>query len=143
MATTEQMEYVFTCNTWHGQIELRAGDEVGVVPGGYGERPPTVHRVVKVTHKGQRVRLDNGREFNGRGRPVGDVRGFGSSPRLISAEQARQQTDPRRTRAALIHHLDKLCDLLAAEIRRVNEQSDFAPLSAEQKAALVAMIEAM
>lgn len=125
---------VFTCSTWNGPLELRVGDEVGVMPGGYSNRIPTVRRVAKITHKGRRVRLDEGSEFNERGTLVGTS--TYNRSRLMSADKARQLADPRQSSAALTKVLADVA-YLANQLAREHG----APLPAEKKAELLSLVE--
>lgn len=129
---------LFVCSTWSGPLTLRVGDEVGVVGPGYFPGPPTVCRVERITHKGKRCRVDGGREFNERGRETGDR----SQPaRLIPAEKARQDADPRNKLKAFTHALDRLRNRLSAITRVHAESEEFQPLTVEERAELLAAIE--
>lgn len=131
---------LFVCSTWSGPLALRVGDEVGLVGPGYFPGPPTVCRVERITHKGKRCRVDGGREFNERGRETGDR----SQPaRLIPAEKARKDADPRNSLKAFTHRMDRLRDKLAAITRRHAEAEEFTPLTAEERAEILALVETL
>ena len=132
--TTAPPTDVFRCSTWNGPLELRAGDEVGVMPGGLTDRVPTIRRVAKVTHKGKRVRLDDGREYNHRAELVG--RSKWSSQRLIPVDKARKESDPRQSKHAMAKLLGDITHLANSLAREHG-----APLPAEKKAELLDLVE--
>lgn len=133
MATMDAGD-VFVFHTWGGSFELRAGDEVGVRYGGVLNRDVAVRRVERVSHKGKRVRLDDGREFNHRNSLVG------ASPRndtcLVPIEEARELKDPRRSTEAMVKVLRDISHL-ADQLARQHG----APLDAGKKTELLALIE--
>lgn len=138
MTTTPTAE-VFVCSTWNGTLTLRVGDEVGVVGPGYFPGPPTVRTVAKITHKGKRCRV-NGREFNERGLEVGERR---NPARLIAAEKARKEADPRDNLKAFDHVVGKLRDTLSHILRTHAQAEEFTPLTPEERAEILALLETL
>jgi hypothetical protein len=129
------MDDVFVC----GSMTLRVGDDVGVSDGGFGG-VPTVKKVERITHKGKRVRLECGSEFNNTGRSVG-----GSSYNrryLMPADKARKLADPRDNRRAMLKAANDVCEKLR-QITNAHDGPDFTPITESERAELIAMIQRM
>jgi len=142
MSTTEEKhELVFRCHTWNGEMTLRVGDEVGVIPGGYGSNVPIICRVVKVSHGGRRVTLDDGRQFTERNRPVGSS-GYGHA-RLTSADSARKLADPKQSLSAFVHEMDELRERAQKAIKARSSSEQFIPLTDDERRELLAIIDRM
>ena len=131
------MSDVFVCR----EMTLSVGDEVGVSAGGLGG-VPTIHTVTRVTHKGKRVRLDDSSEFNDRGHRVGST--SYNSRYLMTPEKARKLADPRDNFRAMSHASDRIIDRLNSIVRRRGSLADeFVPLTDDERAELMVMIERM
>lgn len=130
---------LFVCSSWGGKLALRVGDEVGVSSGNFGV--PKVLTVARITHKGRRARMSDGREFNERGSPVGSD--SWSRANLMSAEKARREADPKNNLRAFDHAIGHLRDKLSAILRTHAAAEEFTPLTDTERAELMALIEKM